>query len=147
MRRIPVICSFAFASVLCLSAAEATAQDLILKDVSTLQVGACDIQVRFKVELTDGPTDTLSYRIGVYSPERKKLLTTLDVDTHKRGKTLLFSVPSDALICDRVIEIRLDDQNRVSDTTKRNSVATVKVNRPKKGGLIDPCAVPPGKCQ
>ena len=148
MCRIPVICSFALASVLCFIGTEATAQDLILKEVSTLRVGTCDTQVRFQVELTDGAANTLSYRIGVYSPTRdNKLLTTLDVAAHKRGETLHFSVPSSALICDRQVEIRVDDQNRAGAVTKKNGVATVKIDRPQKGGFADPCAVPVGKCQ
>lgn len=148
MHRIPVICSLALAGVLCVIGTEATAQDLVLKEVSTLRVGACDIQVRFQMELTDGAADALDYRIGVYAPARdNKLLTTLDVAGHKRGATLYFAVPSSALLCDDQVLIRVDDQNRVGTVTKVNGIATVKIDRPKKGGLADPCAVLPGTCQ
>lgn len=148
MRRIPVICSLALASVLCFIGTEATAQDLVLKEVSTLRVGACDTQVRFQVELTDGPTQTLNYRIGVYASARdNKLLSTFDVAAHKRAETLYFSVPSSALQCDRQVEIRVDDRNNSGSVNKKNRVATVKIDQSQKGGFANSCAVPPGTCQ
>ena len=124
----------------------AYAQDLILGEITTLRVGACDTLVRFQVRLKEAAASPVKYRIGVYSTTRDKVLMTFPVPVHNLDETLHFAVPASSLICDPQIEIRVDDQNEIDETNKRNNVASVKIDRPHSGSMIDPCAVPASKC-
>jgi hypothetical protein len=134
-------------TVLSMSAVPVYAQDLELADVTTLRIGACDTQVRFQIKLSEATPAALKYRVGVYSTTRNKLLMTFPVPSHSLGEILHFAVPGSTLICDNQIEIRVDDQNQVNEANKRNNSATVKIDRPHTGSMIDPCAVPLEKCQ
>ena len=124
------------------------------KEISELQVGARDRQIRFYVVLNAGAhkhasaraLKSVSYRIGVYAPSRKKLIKSFEVLGHQLGETLFFVVPSSVLICDREVEIRVDDLDRQDETNEKNNGAQVTLGRPQKGGLDAPSYVPPERC-
>ena len=137
----------ALIGVLCAYTLDAHALDLALAEITKLRVGACDTQVRFQVKLTEDATGPIKYRIGVYSSSRDKTLMTFAVPAHSVGETLHFAIPGSSLVCDNQIEIRLDDQNEVAESNRRNNVATVSIERPHSDSMIHPCAVPPEKCR
>ena len=146
MRPKTAVATALLAATLCAFTVRSHAQDLVLTEVTTLRVGTCDTQVRFQVNLNGRSSAVLKYRIGVYSATRNKLLMIYAIPKHSLGEILHFAVPGSTLICDNQIEIRVDDQNKVKEANKRNNVATVKIDRPHTGSMIDPCAVPLEKC-
>ena len=124
------------------------AHDLVLKDLRIIQVGACDRQARFSVELQQGKHQHVSgekalrpvdYRIGVYNKGDHRLLYTFMAGRHKVGETLYFAVPSEELYCTNHIEIRVDDKKRVEETDENNNRAS-RTLKPLPTGLASPCA-------
>src|SRR3989338_8930706 len=140
MRLIQRLMFFSFWLAAGLAPTTAGAHDLVLKEPDNIRVGACSEQIRFQVELNDGghkhnagQEPAATYRVIVYSPARRKIIKTFDV-------------PSDSLICDRQLEIRVDDQNRVEETNKKNNAADIKLEVSRTGG-DNPCAAAPDKCR
>jgi len=153
MRLIQRLMFFSFWLAAGLAPTTAGAHDLVLKEPDNIRVGACSEQIRFQVELNDGghkhnagQAPAATYRVIVYSPARRKIIKTFDVTDHKLGDTKFFVVPSDSLICDRQLEIRVDDQNRVEETNKKNNAADIKLEVSRTGG-DNPCAATPDKCR
>lgn len=134
------VLSFVFAALI-FAPLTAAAADLEIVDAETLRVGPCSHQLRFGVTYTldgadnDTKAGPLNYRIGVYSATRKALLFSTDVRDHKPGETRAIFVPADKLVCDNKIEVRVDDENRVTERNRKNNVAHESWTAPNKTGF------------
>ena len=70
---------------------------------------------------------------------RNKLIENLSVENQDANETLYFVVPYTKLACDNRVRIRIDPQNAVGETNKKNNAAIVKLERPKAGNLAQTC--------
>lgn len=127
------------------------AVDLLPVDVSPIRVGACDHQVRFKVELNATANEygaanvRANYRIGVYSIVNKSLLTSFSISAQKIGDEFMFVVPSKILACEHGATISVDDKKQVNESNEANNKASVTWKHPGKI-FGSPCVVVLEKC-
>ena len=117
------------------------AYDLVPEEVDVIRVGPCDYQIRFKVTLKGG-TKPATYRIGVYSVTRNRLLIEFRVKAHKVGSSLPFFVPSGKLACDNVVQLQVDDLEQVAETNEANNGVRKKWEPPGKSSVLDNCPAP-----
>ena len=117
------------------------AYDLVPEEVDVIRVGPCDYQIRFKVALKGG-TKPATYRIGVYSVTRNRLLVEFRVKAHKVGSSLPFFVPSGKLACDNVVQLQVDDLEQVAESNEANNGVRKKWEPPGKSSVLDNCPTP-----
>jgi hypothetical protein len=132
-------------SALCVAGA-ATGADLSVVDAQVLKVGPCSHQLRFGVRYDvagDAASGVLSYRVGVYSINRKVRLHTVDVRGQQPGTTQPIIVPPDLLICDSSIEVRVDDREQVAEANRQNNVVRESWTPPSRTGF---CLAQLDKC-
>lgn len=124
----------------------AAAGDLSVVDTQVLKVGPCSHQLRFGVRYDvtgDANSGALSYRVGVYSVNRKARLHTVDVRDQKPGTTHPVIVSPDLLICDSSIEVRVDDREQIPETNRQNNVVRESWAPPSRTGF---CLAQLDKC-